>query len=167
MRKSAQVKSIVLAVAALTSTGVEDAVEAVEPAVGPPGQRVGQLVRVGPAEAGDDDLRLVGRLAVGAFLAEEDVGRVGDPDAAVADGDARGDVQPLGKDGELVGLAVAVGVFEDLDAVAARPGANARIFEALGDPDRPRSSKVIATGLTMSGSAATSSTWNPAAPSSS
>ena len=26
---------------------------------------------------------------------------------------------------------------------------------------RPRSSKVIATGLTMSGSPATSSTWNP------
>ena len=32
----------------------------------------------------------------------------------------RGDVQPLGEDGELVGLAVAVGVFEDLDAVPAR-----------------------------------------------
>ena len=36
--------------------GVEDAVEAVEPAVGAPGERVGQLVRVVAAEAGDDDL---------------------------------------------------------------------------------------------------------------
>src|SRR5206468_11392225 len=35
---------------------VEDAVEAVEPTVRPPGQRVGQFVRVGAAEAGDDDL---------------------------------------------------------------------------------------------------------------
>ena len=64
--------------------------------------------------------RLVGLAVAVGVLEEEDVGRVGDPDAAVADGDARGDVQPLGEDGELVGLAVAVGVFEDLDAVRAR-----------------------------------------------
>ena len=36
--------------------GVEHAVPAVEPAVGAPGQRVGQLVGVGAAEAGRDDL---------------------------------------------------------------------------------------------------------------
>ena len=79
-------------------------------------------------------LRVGLAVAVG-VLEEEDVGRVGDPDAAVADGDARGDVQPLGEDGELVGLAVAVGVFEDLDAVPARPGGLRGILEALGDPD--------------------------------
>ena len=68
-------------------------------------------------------------------LEEEDVGRVGDPDAAVADGDSRGDVEAVGEDREPVGLAVAVGVLEDLDPVAARPGGAAGIFEALGDPD--------------------------------
>ena len=106
MRNRAQVKSNSLPLL-LDVAVVEDAVEAVEPAVGPPGQRVGQFVRVVAAEAGDDDLRLAGRLAVGADLVEEDVGRVGDPDAAVADGDAGGDVQPLGEDGDLVDLAVA------------------------------------------------------------
>src|SRR5207248_11490686 len=114
---------------------VEDAVEAVQPAIGAPGQRVGQLVRVVAAEAGDDDLGLADRLAVGADLVEEDVRRVGDPDAAVADRDARGDVQSLGEDGDLVDLAVAVGVFEDLDAVASGAGGATRILEALGDPD--------------------------------
>ena len=114
---------------------VEDAVEAVEPAVGSPGERVGQLVRVVAAEAGDDDLALVGLAVAVGVLQEENVGRVGDPHAAVADGDARGNVQSVGEDGELVDLAVAVGVFQDLDAVAARPGRVPRIFEALGDPD--------------------------------
>ena len=56
-------------------------------------------------------------------LQEEDIGRVGHPDAAVPDGDARGDVQPFGEDRERVGLAVAVGIFQDLDSIAARAGA--------------------------------------------
>ena len=81
---------------------IEDAVEAVEPAVRAPGQRVGQFVRIDAAEAGDDDLRLAGRLAVGTDLVKEDVRRVGDPDAAMADRDAGRDVQPLGEDGDLV-----------------------------------------------------------------
>ena len=90
-----------------------------------------------PAEPGDDDLAGVGLAVAVGVAEEEDVGRIGDPDAAVADGDPRGDVQPVGEDGELVGLAVAVGVFEDLDAVAARARLAARVFEALGDPDPP------------------------------
>ena len=126
-----------LAVPRLHLAGVEDAVPAVEPAVGPPGQRVGQLVGVGAAEAGRDDLAGVGLAVAVGVAEEEDVGRVGDPDAAVADGDARGDVEALGEDREPVGLAVAVGVLEDLDAVAARSGGAAGIFEALGDPDPP------------------------------
>src|SRR5262249_24559091 len=43
---------------------IEDAVESVQPAVRTPRQRVGQFMRVGAAEAGDDDFRLAGRLAV-------------------------------------------------------------------------------------------------------
>src|SRR5262249_4420142 len=62
---------------------VEDAVEAVEPAIGAPGQRVGQLMGVGTAKAGDDYFRLAGRLTVGAFLVEEDVRSVGHVNAAV------------------------------------------------------------------------------------
>ena len=99
--------------------GVEYAVPAVEPAVGAPGERVGQLVGVGAAEAGRDDFPRVGLAVAVAVLEEEEIGRVGDPDTAVADGDPRGDVQPVGKDRELIGLAVAVGVLDDLDPVAA------------------------------------------------
>ena len=116
---------------------VEDAVPAVEPAVRPPGQRVRQLVGVEPAEAGDDDLGLV-RLAVAVgVLQEEDIGRVGDPDPAGADGDPRGDVQAFGEDRELVGPAVAVGVLQDLDPVPAGPGRPPGVFQALGHPDPP------------------------------
>ena len=43
-------------------------------------------------------------------------GEIGDPDPTRADGDPRRDVQAVGEDSELVGLAVAVGIFEDLDA---------------------------------------------------
>src|SRR5262249_47411680 len=125
---------LVLLAAVLDVAVVEDAVEAIEPAVGPPGERVGQLVRVGAAKAGDDDFRLAGRLAVGPLAVEEDVRRVGHPDAAVADRDAGGDVEALGEDGDLVVVAVAAGALQDLDAVAPRAGGTARVFEALGDP---------------------------------
>lgn len=113
---------------------VEHPVPAVKPAVGPPGEGVGQLVGVGAAEAGDDDLGLAG-LAVGADGVEEDVGGVGHPDAAVAGGDAGGDVQPVGEDGDALHGAVAVGVLEDLDAIAADAGGAARILQAFDDPD--------------------------------
>ena len=45
------------------------------------------------------------------------LGAVGDVGAAVARLDAGGDQQAVGEDGRLVGLAVAVGVFEDDDLV--------------------------------------------------
>ena len=64
-------------------------------------------------------------------------GAIGDPHAAVADGDARRDIQPLGEDGDLVDAAVAVGVFQHFDPVASRARLGSRIFEAFGDPDPP------------------------------
>ena len=105
-------------------------------------------------------LRVGLAVAVG-VLQEEDVRRVGDPDAAVADGDAGGDVQPLGEDRELVGLAVAVGVFENLDAVAARARLAARIFEAFGDPDPAALVEGHGHRIDDVRLAATSSTVNP------
>ena len=43
--------------------------------------------------------------------------------------------EPVGKDGELVGAAVAVGVFEDFDPVLAWPWFVPRILQTFGDPD--------------------------------
>src|SRR5262245_61435222 len=80
-------EAIGVAVVALHGGRIEHAVEAVEPAVRAPGERVGQLVRVGAAETSDDDFRLAGRFTIGAFFIEEDVRGVGDPDATVADRD--------------------------------------------------------------------------------
>ena len=80
-----------------TSLRIEDPVQSVEPAIGAPRQRIRQLVRVGPAEAGDDHFRLV-RLAVAVgVLHEQDVGRVGDPYAAVSDSDPDGMFSPSAK----------------------------------------------------------------------
>ena len=62
-------------------------------------------------------------LAVAVGVVEvEQLGAVGDVGAAVAGLDPGGDQQPVGEDGGLVGLAVAVGVFEDHDLVVGRPG---------------------------------------------
>ena len=62
-------------------------------------------------------------------------GAVSDPDAAVADRDAGRDIQSLGEDRDFVVMAVALGVFENFDAVAPFAGVAPRIFNALGDPD--------------------------------
>ena len=92
-------------------------------------------MRVVAAEAGDDDLALVGLAVAVGVLQEEDVGRVGDPDAAVADGDARGDVQPVGEDRELVALPSPSVSSRTLTRSRPGPGDAAGIFQALGDPD--------------------------------
>src|SRR6516162_24977 len=99
---------------------VEDAVEAIQPAVGPPRERIGQFVGVGAAEACDDDL--AAHLLAVFFLEKQEVRRVEDPDAAVADGNARGNVQSFGEDSDLVELAGARRVFKHLDPIAAWPG---------------------------------------------
>src|SRR5258708_3150488 len=99
---------------------IEDTVEAVQPAVRSPGKRIGQLVRVAPAEPGDDDLRLAElRRREVLERIEEDVGRIGDPDTAVADGDPGRDIEALDDRDDPVKLAVALGAFEDLDAILA------------------------------------------------
>src|SRR5206468_1008406 len=78
----------------LDDARVEDAVEAVEITVWAPRQRIGQLVGIGSAEAGDDQLGLADRWPVTIHEGiEKKVGRVGNPDAAVADRDARRNVE--------------------------------------------------------------------------
>ena len=69
-------------------------------------------------------------------------------DAAVGEGEARRDAQLVGEDGELVGLAVAVGVLADDDAVAPLPRGLALVgvVDRLGDPQPARSSQVMQIG---------------------
>ncbi len=72
---------------------------------------------------GEEELLLVS-LAVAIGVGEDkDVGRDGDDHlvAQNADPHSRIDITSLVKDGRLVGLAVAIGIFQDHDAVARRP----------------------------------------------
>ena len=69
--------------------------KAVEPAVGPPGQRVGHRVGVFHAEAGQEDLGVaVGAVVAVAVGVEEQVRRLDDEDAAITERQAAGEVEP-------------------------------------------------------------------------
>ena len=86
-------------------------------------------------------------VAVGVRQVQQ-VGAVGDVDAAVAGLDAGGNEQAVGEDGGLVGLAVAVGVFEDDDLVVGLLARlDLRIDLAARDPEPAR------PGRSSSGSA--------------
>ena len=86
------------------------------------------VVGVDPAEAGQQRISLVGLVVAVGVLEDEQVGAVADVDLApevlavlavpLLDRQAHRDGEdPVGEDGHLVGLAVAVGVLEDLDLV--------------------------------------------------
>ncbi len=72
-------------------------------------------------------------------LQEEEPRRLRDDEPAVREDDPGRDVEPLGEDGELVGLAVAVGVLADADAVAADAVFDdfVRVVGGLGEPAAP------------------------------
>ena len=99
--------------------GGEDAVRHVELAVGAPGEAVEQLVPVLEAEAGEHLGLLVGDAVAVGVAHEPQMRRLAHVHAAVPDQQAGGERHAVGEDGHLVGAAVAVGVLEDLDAVAA------------------------------------------------
>ena len=70
------------------------ALRAVQPAVGSPLQRVDHGVRVFHAEAGEQHLGIaVGHVVAVAVGIEQQVRRLADVDAAVADGQGRGQIQ--------------------------------------------------------------------------
>ena len=118
----------------------EDAVAAVEPAVGAPDEGVERLVGVLLAPAVEQDLRrTVGPVVAVSVGNEQQVRGRADPDAAEADLEAADQVQLLGEDLARVEPAVAVGVLEDQDAVLA-PGLAARAADT-SRPRRPRAGR--------------------------
>ena len=116
-------------------TSVEDAIESIEPTVGSPSQTVRQLVSIEATEASGHDFRFVGFVVTVCVLDKKNIRRVSDPDAAITDCNARGNIETFGEDFDAVYFAVSVGVFEDFDAIATWAWFVARVLEAFGDPD--------------------------------
>src|SRR5262249_37659236 len=109
--------AILVGRAGLADLGMrEDAVTAVEPAIGAPDEGVERLVRVLITPAIEQNLRRAGGLVI-LHRHEEKIRRLADPDAAEADFEAADEIQPLHEDGALVELAGPLGVLEDQDAV--------------------------------------------------
>ena len=78
-----------------------------------PREGVRCVVGVAGIEAVHESGLNVGLIVAVGILHEHDVGLLRNIDTAVAELDAGGDVQPSGKHGLLVGLPIAVAVFED------------------------------------------------------
>ena len=101
---------------------------AVQPAVGAPGHRVDGGVGILKAEAGQEHLGVaVGPIIAVSIGIEEEIRGLADEDAAMTDRQAGGQVQAVDEDLLLVGTAVAIGVFEDLDPVGAPRAARRRV----------------------------------------
>ena len=81
------------------------------------GKIAGLRVRIADTPTRHDHLADIRMIATGAILQEQKVRRLGYDDTAVGEGEARGDVKMIGENRELVGLAVAVGIFADDDFV--------------------------------------------------
>ena len=95
-------------------------------------------VGIADAPARDDDLTDVGLVVAIVVLEEDEIRGLRDDHAAVGEDEARRDVELVGEDRELVGLAVAVGVFADLDGVIALLLVfhdAVRVVAGLGDPE--------------------------------
>ena len=109
---------------------------------GPPGQRVGHRVGVFHAEAGEQHLGIaVGHVVAVAVGIEQQIRHLQHEDAAVAEGQPAGQIQPGDEILGPVGPAVAVGVFEDRDAIGAlaarAAAARARGRRRSASSDRP------------------------------
>ena len=122
--------------ARLAHDGVrEHAMVAVEPAVGTPDETIERLVRVLEAPAVEQHDRIAG-LVVSILRNEEELWSRADPDAAVADFDARDQVESFLEDRDLSVGAVLLHVFQDQDTVGALPVRTLlRIRHPLHDPE--------------------------------
>src|SRR5205823_384744 len=91
----------------------EDAMTAIKPAVGPPGERVERLVGVLVAPAVEQYLgRAVGPIVAVDVGDVEELRRRADPDAAEADFQPADQVELLGEDLPRVEPAIAIGILE-------------------------------------------------------
>jgi hypothetical protein len=65
---------------------------------------------------------------------EKDIGRIGNPDPPVSDGDAAGDIETFEKYAGFVYRPIPIGVFENTNAVLSGARLAPGVFKGLGDP---------------------------------
>ena len=116
---------------------VEHAVDAIQPTIWPPGQRIRQFMGVGSAEASNHDFRFIRFSVAVCVLHKQNVRRVGHPHSAMPHGNAAGNVQSFGENGYGFRCAVAVFVFQHFDSVATRPWFASRILKTFCHPHPP------------------------------
>jgi hypothetical protein len=94
-------------------------------------------VRIAGRPAGEEDVPRVATVVPIFIPQKQRVGRLMDDDPTAAKHQTRGNAQPVGKDGELIGPPVAVGIFANADPVpAASPGLQVvRIVDRLAHPE--------------------------------
>ena len=117
----------------------ENPMRQIKPAVRSPSETVQQFVTVLHAEAGQQLGPFVRNvIAVGVFQKQQ-VRRLPHKHAAVAELNTGCEIETVGKNGDLVGAAVVISVFQNFDAVA-RLGAGSRaerIFKKFHHPQPP------------------------------
>ncbi len=105
---------------------------AIQPAIGPPGQRVGHRVGVFHAKAREQHFGIaVGHVVAIAIGVEQQIGHLQHEHAAVAKRQSAGQVQTGDEILRPIRPAVAVGVFQDRDAVGALRPARRRLGHAI------------------------------------
>ena len=108
------------------------AIQSVKPAIGSPGQMVRHRLGVLHAEAAQQHLRVaIGNIVAVLVGIKEQIGRLHHEHAAVAERDAGDKIQVADEILELVGVAVAVGIFHDRDAVGSLGAAGRRLRHAI------------------------------------
>src|SRR5690606_24764432 len=115
-----------------------DALVDVERAIGPPAERVDEMMGVGAAESAKDDSLLVRPAVAVRVLEIEQLVGIAHVEAAVADGDTGRHLEPLGEDDGRIGAAVAVAVLQHVDLVVGYlTRLRLRVCSRADDPEAP------------------------------
>src|SRR5437867_12117519 len=104
------------------------ALTAVKPAIGPPSERIGDRMGILHAESGKQNFRIgIGHVIAIAVRIKEQIGGLQHKHAAVAEGQATGQIQTGKEILGGIGMAIAIGVFKDSDAIGTFWSARGRL----------------------------------------
>src|SRR6266536_1687278 len=108
----------------------------IKPPIGTPGKSVEQFMAIIETESSLQDGLLIRNVVAVCVFEEKKIGRLAHINSAVAQQNARGQVEAIDEYRDLIGFSIAVGIFENLDPVARllALGRSARILIQLEHP---------------------------------